>query len=125
VWHGKEDKIRVDRIRCRVLKRKIGKPLQVGMDLIERGPGKFAGHGADHVCGRVVREETDQLTTGIPGCPDNRNFHTRIFLLQNLNLLREKAANSADAPQYLPKTGYLTGCTLLRVIIRSFYSFLE
>jgi hypothetical protein len=37
----------------------------------------------------VVNEEAYQLTTGITGSPDNRNFHNRVSDCKNLMLVRQ------------------------------------
>jgi hypothetical protein len=58
------------------------------MDLIKRGSRKFPRGSTGNLSGRVVNEETYQLTTGITGSPDNRNFHKRVSDYQNLMLFR-------------------------------------
>ena len=86
--HGKKGNIRINGINIRVFKQEIGKPFEVGMNLVKRGSRKFPGSSTGDLCSRMVNEEAYQLTTGITGSPDNGNFHKIISDYKNLMLFR-------------------------------------
>jgi hypothetical protein len=75
--------IRIYGIGCGILEFEIREPFQMGVDLVKGGTCKFPRRGTDNLCRRVVNEKANQLTTGIAGGPDNRNFHRK-----NIRLLK-------------------------------------
>lgn len=87
VRDGEEDEVGVNIARVDILKDEIGQPPEVGVDRGDGGAVELARRRRDDLRGRVVQQEPHQLTAGVSGCTDNRNFHKRGCLLYNLKAL--------------------------------------